>query len=43
MCIIAWVIGDPMGFAVSSVGTEIIVFPILGWIIFLDLKSEYPK
>jgi hypothetical protein len=29
-----------MGFAVNSVGREIIVFPILGWMILLDLKSE---
>ena len=43
MCIIACVIGEPSGFAVIRVGMEIIVFPILGWIIFTDLKSEYPK
>jgi len=43
MCIIVWVIGDPIGFVDTSVGTDIMVFPILGWIILLDLKSEYPK
>ncbi len=40
MCMIAWVIGDPIGFADISVGMEMIVFPTLGWTIFGDLKSE---
>jgi hypothetical protein len=40
MCMIAWVIGEPIGFADTNVGTEIMVFPILGWIIFFDRKSE---
>ena len=39
VCMIAWVIGDPIGFAVIKVGTEMRVFPIMGWMTFLDLKS----
>jgi len=39
MCMTAWVIGEPIGFADTNVGAEIIVFPILGWIIFFDRKS----
>lgn len=40
MCMIAWVIGEPMGFDDIKVGMEIMVFPILGWMIFFDRKSE---
>jgi len=34
------VIGEPMGFADINVAAEMMVFPILGWIIFFDRKSE---
>ena len=38
-CIIAWVKGEPIGFADTNVGMDIIVFPIFGCTSFFDRKS----
>ncbi len=40
MCVIAWVMGDPIGFVDISVGREMMVFPILGWTILQALNMS---